>query len=123
MAASIDGNEFDSWKGYLRQAPPRRVVYDQMGVNGDGITFGGRNPGEQVITTKNTVDDVATATALENTYRLLEESAVTVVDPLGRTFANTVVAQVMCDVYGQVSTGGTTIETTWVLIIEAVDPS
>ena len=122
MTASIDGNEFDAWAGYLIKAPLRRQTYSQMGVDGVGIVFGGRDPREQIITTVTRAGAAESdATTLENTYRLLEATAVTVIDPTGREFDSTVVAQTDSRIFEDVM--GWCIETTWHLIIATDNPA
>lgn len=86
MAGSIGSYSFLVWKGYLIKSH-RRVALLPPDVGVDGVSVirsGWTSEPSEIITTVEAADLTA-ANALDEAYRVLEGTAVTAVDSLGRS--------------------------------------
>ncbi len=107
------------WKGTLVGSSYGFSLYEQGGVDGFGVLFGGRKIGPQVVTTITRVGTTLTDyNAAQSAYRGLAKTSVSVIDQFNLSWSGVIVLDVK--VAPSVDPIGYIATTAWTLLVQSI---
>lgn len=109
---------FVGWGAQLKNGSFAYRLFEQMGVAGYGVVFGALKTPAQMVPTLYRASSEADATNTLSGYRSLATTSVTINDPVGYSWTNSVIL----DVNGVVSFDpiGYVVRATWTVLLPSI---